>query len=117
MRVPIGVAGVGIWGRVQVGGGGCLPVENEGKRGKGVGRVGGGLGTGTATGKPMRTRFSKLPSSKVPLSFSPTVFKWPAYRILNCKGPKGFKQRGSGWENLWDTLMGGGTGWGGRGEL
>ena len=32
MRVPIGVPGGGVWGRVQVGGGGGFPVENEGKR-------------------------------------------------------------------------------------
>ena len=41
MRAPIGVPGGGVWGRVQVGGGGGFPVENEGKKGKGVGRVGG----------------------------------------------------------------------------
>ena len=53
MAVPIGVPGGGVWGQVQVGGGGGSPLENEGKRG-GVGRVGGGVGTGKGTGKSMR---------------------------------------------------------------
>ena len=40
VAVPIGVRVKGVWGRVQVGGGGWFSLENEGK-GKGVGRVGG----------------------------------------------------------------------------
>ena len=46
MRVPIGVLGGGVGGRVQGGGGGVFPVENKGKGEGGVGRVGGGVGTG-----------------------------------------------------------------------
>ena len=40
------------------------------EKGKGVGRAGGGVGTDKGTGKSMRTRLSKLPFSKLPLSFS-----------------------------------------------
>ena len=29
--LPIGVLGGGVWGQVQMGGGGAIPVENEGK--------------------------------------------------------------------------------------
>ena len=50
--------------------GGGFPVRNEGK-GEGGGEGGGGVGTSKATGKSMRTRLSKLPFSKLPLSFSP----------------------------------------------
>ena len=37
------------------------------KKGNGVGKVRGGLGTGKGTGKSMRTRLSKLSFSKLPL--------------------------------------------------
>ena len=39
MRVLVSLGG-GVWGRVQVGGGGGFPVKDEEKGGKGVGRVG-----------------------------------------------------------------------------
>ena len=52
--------------RVQVGGGAGLMKE----KGRGVGRVWGGVGTGKGTGKSMCTRLSKLPFSKLPFSFS-----------------------------------------------
>ena len=39
-------------------------------KGKGVGRVGGGVGTDKGTGKPMRTRLSKLPFSGLPFGLS-----------------------------------------------
>ena len=55
-----------VWGRVQVGGRGWFPVENEGK-GNGLGTVGGEVGTD----KSMRRRLSKLPLGKLPFSFSP----------------------------------------------
>ena len=62
MRVPIGVSGGGVWGRVQGGGGG--------------GRFSGGgagEGTGKGTGKSMRARLSKLPFSNLPFSFFPII--------------------------------------------
>ena len=81
MRVFIGVRGGGVLGRVQGGGGGWFSFRKCGKRGMGVGRVGGGggvgVGTGKGTGKSMRTRLSKLPLSTLPilpLSFSPKLF-------------------------------------------
>ena len=37
MALPIGVPGGGVWGQVQVGGGGWVPLENEGKGGGGWG--------------------------------------------------------------------------------
>ena len=46
-----------------------FPVENEGKGGGGEG-LGGGVGTGKGMSKSMLTRLSKLPFSKLPLSFS-----------------------------------------------
>ena len=51
--------GDGVWGWVQVGGGGWFPCKN-----KGMGRLGGGTGKGTGTS--MLTRLSKLPFSKLP---------------------------------------------------
>ena len=36
-------------------------VPRVSEKGKGVGRVGGGVGTGKGIGKSMRTRLSKLP--------------------------------------------------------
>ena len=36
---------------------------------EGVGRVGGGVGTGRGTGKPMHTRLSKLPVWRTPQKF------------------------------------------------
>ena len=59
--------------RLQVGGGGGFSVEDDGKTGKGVRRVGGGVGTGKGTGKSMHMRLSKLTFSKPPLSFSPNL--------------------------------------------
>ena len=41
VQVPIGVPRGGVWGRVQVGGGGWFSSGKE-EKGKGVGRVGGG---------------------------------------------------------------------------
>ena len=41
------------------------------EKGKGVGRVGGGVGTDKGTGKSMPTRLSKLPFGKPLFSFSP----------------------------------------------
>ena len=68
MRVPIGVPGGGVWGRVQVGGGGWFSCGKQGKGDTGWGGHGGGggLGTGKGTGQSMRTRLSKLPFSKLP---------------------------------------------------
>ena len=53
-----------------MGGGGGFPVKNMRVKGKGVRRVGGGVGTCKGTGKSMRTRLSKLPFSKLPCSLS-----------------------------------------------
>ena len=64
VRVPIGVLGGGVWGRVQVSSG--WVVFLLGKQGKSVG--GGGVGTGKGTGKSMRTRLSKPPFSKLPFN-------------------------------------------------
>ena len=69
MGVPIGVPGGAGRGRVQ--GGGLVFLWTMREKGKEVGRVGGGVGTGKGTGKSMRTRLSKLPFSKLPLSLSP----------------------------------------------
>ena len=55
-----------MWGRVQVVGG-RSPVGNK-EKGRGVGRTVGGVGTGKGTGKSMRTRLSKQPFSKRPVS-------------------------------------------------
>ena len=52
VRVPVGVLGGGVWGRVQMRGGVVF------LRGKG-------------TGKSMRTHLSKLSFSKLPFSLSP----------------------------------------------
>ena len=60
----------GVWGWVQVGGGGWLSwwiMRAKGKVGGGWGR---GVGADKGTGKSMRTRLSKLPFSKLPLSLS-----------------------------------------------
>ena len=61
----------GVWGRVKGGGGGVFPVEKKGKRGRGWGVWGGGVGTGKGTGKSMCMRLSKLPFSSLPFSFPP----------------------------------------------
>ena len=61
----IGVPGGGVWGRVEVGGGGWF---SDGQEGKGEG---GGVWTGKGTGKSMRTSLSKLAFSKLPFSFPP----------------------------------------------
>ena len=67
----IGVLGGGLRGRVQVGGRGWFLV-GMGEKGKGVGRVGAwGGDRHNGTSKSTRTRLSKLPYSKLPLSFSP----------------------------------------------
>ena len=71
MRVPIGFLGGGIWGRVQVGGGGWVCCGKGGK-GKGDGE-GEGVGVGTCLGKSNRTHLSKLPFRKLPFNFSPIV--------------------------------------------
>ena len=71
----MGVPGGGVFGRVQVGGGGWFGfLWRMREKGKGMGRVGGGVGTGKGTGKSMRTRLSKLPFCKLPDSFSPVQF-------------------------------------------
>ena len=57
VRVPIGVLGGGVWGRVQVGGLVGFPIENEGKRR----RDWGGVRTLKGTGKSMRTRCQNYP--------------------------------------------------------
>ena len=59
---------------------GGLPVRHE-EKGKGVGRLGCGVGTGNGIGKLVRTRLSKPPFSKLPFRFSPkkapkTKFGW-----------------------------------------
>ena len=71
MRVPIGVPGGGVWGRVQGGGGGWVFfVENEGK-GEGGGE-GGGLGRDRQRNRQVNAQaLSKLPFSNLPFSFSP----------------------------------------------
>ena len=66
MRVPLGVRGGGVWGRVQGGGGGWFLVESEGN-GKGVGREGCGVGTGKGTGKSMRKLCRNYPLAIYPL--------------------------------------------------
>ena len=72
MRFPTGVLGGGVWGQVQEGGGGGVggSCKNEGK-GEGSGEFG-GMGQGPAK-KPASNAqaLSKLPFSKLPLSFSP----------------------------------------------
>ena len=54
-------------------------MKNAGK-GKGVERVGGGVGTGKGTGKAMRTRLSKLPFDNLPFSSSRIL----AFRFFFC---------------------------------
>ena len=60
MRVPIGVPEGGVWGCVQVGGGGVVCLWEMREKGKGVGNEGNGVGTDKGTGKSMRMRLSKL---------------------------------------------------------
>ena len=71
VRVPIGVPGGGVWGRVQVGGGASFPVENEGNRGRRWGGWGVGWGPAKEPASQCATRLSKLPFSELPFSFSP----------------------------------------------
>ena len=73
MAVPIGVPGVGVWGRVEGGGGVGFPLENKGKGGKGGGRAGGWIGTGKGTGKSMRKLCRNYPLAIYPL-VSPLKF-------------------------------------------
>ena len=56
---------------LRVGGEGVGFAGEHEERGNVVGRVGCGVGTGKGTGKLMRMHLSKLPFSKLPLSFSP----------------------------------------------
>ena len=72
MRVPIGVPGGGVWGRVQVGGGGWFSVENKGK-GEGGGEGGGWGGDRQRNGQVDAQALSKLPFSKLPFSFFPIL--------------------------------------------
>ena len=68
MAVPIGVPGVGVWGRVEGGGGGAVFLwKIREKHGKAVGRVGGGIGTGKGTGKSMRKLCRNYPLAVYPL--------------------------------------------------
>ena len=72
VRVPIGVVGGGVWGRVQVGGGGGFPVENKGKGDRGLG--GWGLGWGGDRQRNWQVNahaFVKTTLSKLPFSLSP----------------------------------------------
>ena len=73
MRVPTGVPGGGVWGRVPGGVvGGGFPVEKW----KGVVRVGGGVGTGKGTSKSMRKLCRNYPLANyplVPLRFFPLL--------------------------------------------
>ena len=75
VRVPIGVPGRGVWGRVQGVVRGGFPVENEGK-GEGGGRRGGGggVGTGKGTGNSMRKLFRDYALANYPL-VSPLFFQ------------------------------------------
>ena len=52
--------------------GGVFPVEDKGKKAKGVGMVGGGWGRDRQRNRQVNAQaLSKLPFSKLPFSFSP----------------------------------------------
>ena len=46
---------------------GVVPVENKGRGGRGVRKVGGGVGTGKGTGKSMRKLCRNYPLASYPL--------------------------------------------------
>ena len=75
MRVPIGVPGGGVRGRVQGGGGGDgFSVKNKGKREGGGEGWGGRVGTGKGTGKSTRKLCRDYPLAIYPL-VSPLLFQ------------------------------------------
>ena len=74
MRVFIDVPGGLIWGRVQGCVGGAVFLWKIKEKGKGVGRVGGGVGTSKRNRQVNAQALSKLPFSKLPFSFSSISF-------------------------------------------
>ena len=67
VRVPVGVPGGGVSGRVQGGGGGGFLCKKIREEGKGAGRVESGVGTGKGTGKSMRKLCRNYPLANYPL--------------------------------------------------